>query len=178
MDVSWTLQTKLTKERKEIFLGFLMVNRKEKKREFFLLFLQIKKEQRRTGKNSEKIKENTMMIQWKGRRVRTPPNLGYWPKSGSATAGPKSFLRLRGSTGTSTRRTRSRVRRRTSCYPPKKKDPRPKKKVPRPTRKQDPTGGVESPPAPPEQHPPWGCGTAAERRTRPAQPRWKTICSC
>ena len=53
--MSWTLQTKQTKERKEILLDFLNVKRKQKKGEIFLLFLQIKKEQRRTGKNFEKI---------------------------------------------------------------------------------------------------------------------------
>ena len=57
MDVSWTLQTKQAKERKEIFLGFSKVKWEQKKREIFLLFLQNKKEQRRTGKNSEKIKK-------------------------------------------------------------------------------------------------------------------------
>ena len=60
MDSSWSLQTKQTKERKEIFLGFSKVNQKQKKGEILLLYLQIKKEQRRTGKNFEKIKANTM----------------------------------------------------------------------------------------------------------------------
>ena len=59
MDVSWTLQTNQTKERKELILGFSKVNRKKKKGEIFLLFLQIKKEQRRTRKNFKKIKANT-----------------------------------------------------------------------------------------------------------------------
>ena len=66
------------------------------------------KEQRRTGKNYKKIKANQRKIQWKGRRVRTPPSLGFWPKSGLATAVPRSLL-LRGSAGMSMGRMRLRV---------------------------------------------------------------------
>src|SRR3954470_4970332 len=67
--------TKQTKERKEIFLGFLRVKLKQKKGEFFLLFLQIKREQRRTGKNFEKIKRTKRKIQWKGEENTYSPNL-------------------------------------------------------------------------------------------------------
>src|ERR1041385_2731975 len=63
--------TKQTKERKEIFLDFSKVRRKKKKEKIFLLFLQ-RKNQRRTGKNFEKIKTNnhkTDNTMEKGRRT-------------------------------------------------------------------------------------------------------------
>src|SRR3954468_10499630 len=79
-------------------------------------------EQRRTGKNYKKIKANQRKIQWKGRRARTPPSLGFWPKLGSSTAVPRSLL-LPGSTGVSMGRRGSRE------HTPTSWDPRMKKKA-------------------------------------------------
>src|SRR3954468_624616 len=86
-------------------------------------------EQRRTGKNYKKIKANQRKIQWKGRRARTPPSLGFCPKLGSSTVVPTSLL-LPGSTGVSMGRRGSRE------HTPTSWDPRMKKKVPTPIQRK------------------------------------------
>ena len=109
-------------------MGFSKVNRKQKKGEIFLLFLQIKKEQRRTCENFEKMKTNNMYDTMESGEGYVTPSLGFWPKSGLDTAGPRSFLQLRGSTGTSTGSTGLQVRRPKTWDPPTKKAPRSRQK--------------------------------------------------
>ena len=70
------------------------------------------------------------IIQWKGRRIRTPPSLGFWPKSGSATDVPRSLLLRVDTVGMTMGRMRLRVR------TPKSWDPPSKKKVPRPKQRK------------------------------------------
>src|ERR1041385_1667659 len=89
-----------------------------------------RKNQRRTGNNFEKIKTNnhkTDNTVEKGRRTRTPPSLGFWPKLVFATMVPRS-LQLQGSTGVSMGRTGLQVHRPKSWDPPMKKAPRSKRK--------------------------------------------------
>jgi len=56
-------------------LGFSKVKRRQKKGEIFLLFLQEKKDQRRTGKNSKKIKAKTMDNTMEGEKGTYSPKL-------------------------------------------------------------------------------------------------------
>src|SRR3954470_22464877 len=70
--------TKQTKERKEIFLGFLKVNESKRKEKSYCCFCKLN-EQRRTGKNFKNIKANKADNTMEGRRIRTPPSLGFWP---------------------------------------------------------------------------------------------------
>ena len=86
------------------------------------------KEQRRSGKNFEKIKANkikTDNTMEEGRREGTPPSLGFWPKLVALTV-PRSLL-LWGN-GKSKGRMSPPVRTPKSSGPPMRKVPRPKQK--------------------------------------------------
>ena len=67
--------TKQTKERKEIFLGFLKVNRKQEKGEIFMVFLQIRKNKEEQAKISKRSKRTKQKIQWKGEENTYSPKL-------------------------------------------------------------------------------------------------------
>jgi len=67
-------QSKLKREGKSFWV-FSKVKRRQKKGEIFLLFLQEKKNQTRTGKNSEKIKAKTMDNTMEGGKGTYSPKL-------------------------------------------------------------------------------------------------------
>src|SRR3954471_21802300 len=112
-----------------MFLVFFKGLTKAKERRNLFGFLQTK----RTKKDRQKLqkdKSEPMEDTMKGRRARTPPSLGFWPKLGSSTVVPRSLL-LPGSNGASMGRRGSRGHTPTSWNSPMRK-----RKVPTPIQRK------------------------------------------